>query len=100
MLAAAVAGYEQVLITAAVLDDVPPELTAHTVQIDVGTIWMADEAAKPSGSIFGSRNSSVGRRGVERGRAVAPAPGSVDASSVPFGAGRDPAVASVTSSRI
>ncbi|WP_285114778.1 DNA replication/repair protein RecF [Leifsonia sp. fls2-241-R2A-40a] len=38
MLATAVGGYEQVLITAAVLDDVPPELTAHTVRIDAGTI--------------------------------------------------------------
>jgi DNA replication and repair protein RecF len=38
MLATAVAGYEQVLITAAVLDDVPAELTAHTVRIDAGTI--------------------------------------------------------------
>jgi len=38
MLATAVAGYEQVLITAAVLDDVPEELTAHTVRIEAGTI--------------------------------------------------------------
>jgi DNA replication and repair protein RecF len=38
MLATAVAGYEQVLITAAVLDDVPETLTAHTVRIEAGTI--------------------------------------------------------------
>ncbi len=38
MLATAVSGYEQVLITAAVYDDVPDELTAHTVRIDAGTI--------------------------------------------------------------
>ena len=37
-LATAVAGYEQVLITAAVLDDVPEELTAHTVRIEAGAI--------------------------------------------------------------
>ncbi|GAA2226300.1 DNA replication/repair protein RecF [Herbiconiux moechotypicola] len=37
-LADAVKGYEQVLITAAVYDDVPEELTAHTVRIQAGTI--------------------------------------------------------------
>ncbi|MFB2598900.1 DNA replication/repair protein RecF [Herbiconiux sp. P17] len=37
-LADAVKGYEQVLITAAVYDDVPEELTAHTVRISAGTI--------------------------------------------------------------
>ncbi|MDO9395612.1 MAG: DNA replication and repair protein RecF, partial [Herbiconiux sp.] len=37
-LADAVKGYEQVLITAAVFDDVPAELTAHTVRIEAGTI--------------------------------------------------------------
>lgn len=37
-LAAAVAGFEQVLITAAVLDDVPQGLTAHTVHISAGRI--------------------------------------------------------------
>ncbi|MEA9985392.1 MULTISPECIES: DNA replication/repair protein RecF [Subtercola] len=37
-LAAAVADYEQVLITAAVFDDVPPALAAHTVHISAGTI--------------------------------------------------------------
>ena len=38
MLATAVAGYEQVLITAAVFDDVPEELTAHTVHIESGAV--------------------------------------------------------------
>ncbi|MES2169902.1 MAG: DNA replication/repair protein RecF [Actinomycetota bacterium] len=37
-LAAAVAGFEQVLITAAVFDDVPLELTGNTVRISHGTI--------------------------------------------------------------
>ncbi|RFA07777.1 DNA replication/repair protein RecF [Subtercola boreus] len=37
-LAAAVADYEQVLITAAVFGDVPEQLTAHTVHISAGTI--------------------------------------------------------------
>lgn len=45
-LAAAVAGYEQVLITAAVLEDVPEGLTAHTVHISAGRILeTAEEAA-------------------------------------------------------
>ena len=37
-LAGAVENYEQVLITAAVFDDVPPELTGHTVRIAHGTV--------------------------------------------------------------
>ena len=37
-LAVAVAGFEQVLITAAVFDDVPTELTGNTVRISRGTI--------------------------------------------------------------
>ena len=37
-LAAAVTGFEQVLITAAVLEDVPDELTAHTVHIHAGAV--------------------------------------------------------------
>lgn len=37
-LATAVSGYEQVLITAAVLDDVPEALAAYTVRIEAGTI--------------------------------------------------------------
>lgn len=45
-LAAAVSGFEQVLITAAVLDDVPGDLTAHTVHISAGRILeTADEAS-------------------------------------------------------
>jgi DNA replication and repair protein RecF len=38
MLATAVHDYEQVLITAAVLDDVPDELRAHTVRIEAGAV--------------------------------------------------------------
>lgn len=37
-LARAIAGFEQVLVTAAVLEDVPPPLTARIVQIDAGKI--------------------------------------------------------------
>ncbi|GAA3878878.1 DNA replication/repair protein RecF [Leifsonia kafniensis] len=37
-LAEAVAGFEQVLITAAVLEDVPESLAAHTVHIEAGTV--------------------------------------------------------------
>lgn len=42
-LASAVAGFEQVLITAAVFDDVPTELAAHTVRIAAGTILAPEE---------------------------------------------------------
>jgi DNA replication and repair protein RecF len=46
-LAAAVVGFEQVLITAAVLDDVPEGLTAHTVHISAGRILeTAEEIAR------------------------------------------------------
>lgn len=44
MLATAVSGYEQVLITAAVYDDVPPELAAHTVRIEAGAVVEASDA--------------------------------------------------------
>lgn len=37
-LAEAVTGYEQVLITAAVLEDIPLALTAHTIHIQAGTV--------------------------------------------------------------
>jgi DNA replication and repair protein RecF len=37
-LSAAISDYEQVLITAAVLEDVPPELAGHTIHIEAGTI--------------------------------------------------------------
>jgi DNA replication and repair protein RecF len=43
MLATAVAGYEQVLITAAVYDDVPEQLTAHTVRIEAGAVVESDD---------------------------------------------------------
>jgi DNA replication and repair protein RecF len=44
MLATAISGYEQVLITAAVFDDVPEELTAHTVRIEAGAVVEGDDA--------------------------------------------------------
>ncbi|MFF1632308.1 DNA replication/repair protein RecF [Leifsonia sp. NPDC058248] len=44
MLATAVAGYEQVLITAAVFDDVPGDLTAHTVRIEAGAVVEQSDA--------------------------------------------------------
>ena len=43
-LADAVKDYEQVLITAAVYDDVPEALTAHTVRIEAGAIVEAPDA--------------------------------------------------------
>lgn len=43
MLAGAVADYEQVLITAAVLEDVPEALTAHTVRIRSGQVVEAGD---------------------------------------------------------
>lgn len=46
-LAEAIAGYEQVLITAAVLDDVPEQLTARTVRIAAGEIVGTSGAAVP-----------------------------------------------------
>lgn len=49
-LAAAVAGYDQVIITAAVFDDVPERFTAHVVRIEAGRIVDAPEQALPSGS--------------------------------------------------
>lgn len=44
-LATAIAGYEQVLITAAVLEDVPDELRAHSVHIRAGKILDPGEDA-------------------------------------------------------
>lgn len=49
-LASVVADYEQVLITAAVLDDVPEELAAHTVRIEAGRIIGAEPAAAAASS--------------------------------------------------
>lgn len=43
-LAATVADYEQVLITAAVFDDVPSALAAHTVRIEAGRVVEAEGA--------------------------------------------------------
>jgi len=48
-LADAVKGYQQVLITAAVYDDVPAELTSHTVRIAAGTIVESPDAAADAG---------------------------------------------------
>lgn len=46
-LASVVADYEQVLITAAVFDDVPAELAAHTVRIEAGRIVESDAVVVP-----------------------------------------------------
>ncbi|PPG49226.1 DNA replication/repair protein RecF, partial [Rathayibacter sp. AY2B3] len=46
-LASVVADYEQVLITAAVFDDVPEALAAHTVRIEAGRIVGTGAAAEP-----------------------------------------------------
>ncbi|KQQ07482.1 DNA replication/repair protein RecF [Rathayibacter sp. Leaf296] len=46
-LASVVADYEQVLITAAVFDDVPEALAAHTVRIEAGSIVEPVESAVP-----------------------------------------------------
>jgi DNA replication and repair protein RecF len=43
-LAASVQGFEQVLVTAAVLDDVPDALRAHTVHIRAGRVVESDSA--------------------------------------------------------
>ena len=43
-LAAAIDGFEQVLITAAVLDDVPTELAGHIVRIKAGRIVEGEES--------------------------------------------------------
>jgi DNA replication and repair protein RecF len=45
MLAESIRGYEQVLITAAVLEDVPPHLRENTVHISAGSVVVDDEAA-------------------------------------------------------
>ncbi|MWV59311.1 DNA replication/repair protein RecF [Rathayibacter sp. VKM Ac-2754] len=45
-LASVVADYEQVLITAAVFDDVPADLAAHTVRIEAGSIVVPEESAE------------------------------------------------------
>ncbi|GAA0990678.1 DNA replication/repair protein RecF [Subtercola frigoramans] len=57
-LAAAVGGFEQVLITAAVLEDVPAELAAHTVHIDAGAIvdQDADDGVRPGERGGGTRD--------------------------------------------
>ncbi|UOE43406.1 DNA replication/repair protein RecF [Agromyces larvae] len=47
-LASAIAGYEQVLVTAAVLEDVPEPLTARIVHIDAGRIIDGERAEEAS----------------------------------------------------
>jgi DNA replication and repair protein RecF len=66
-LAEAISGYEQVLITAAVLDDVPEQLTARTVRIAAGEIVGTSDSAvlsdgptdSPSDSAAESSDSPV-----------------------------------------
>jgi DNA replication and repair protein RecF len=48
-LAASVQGFEQVLVTAAVLDDVPDALRAHTVHIRAGSVVESDSAVPGPG---------------------------------------------------
>jgi DNA replication and repair protein RecF len=48
-LASAIGDYEQVLITAAVFDDVPPPLAAHTVHIVAGEIVAGDANSEAPG---------------------------------------------------
>lgn len=50
-LAATVADYEQVLITAAVFDDVPPALAAHTVRIEAGRVIEGPSVVEPAPSL-------------------------------------------------
>ena len=52
-LALAIAGFEQVLVTAAVLEDVPVPLTARIVQIDAGTIVESGSLEKGSAAEVG-----------------------------------------------
>ncbi|MWB97448.1 DNA replication/repair protein RecF [Agromyces seonyuensis] len=63
-LAAAIAGYEQVLITAAVLEDVPTELAARLVHIDAGRILEQDGehvvAVAPAGDVPGTGEDGTG----------------------------------------
>ncbi len=50
-LASAVSTFEQVLITAAVLDDVPAELAAHIVHIEAGRILPEPEVVQAEGGL-------------------------------------------------
>ena len=50
-LAAAISGFEQVLITAAVFDDVPAGLRENTVRISAGVIGESETAEIPDGAI-------------------------------------------------
>ncbi|MCX7522754.1 DNA replication/repair protein RecF [Microbacterium sp. STN6] len=51
MLASAVQGYRQVLITAAVFDDVPEQLRAHTVHIEAGRVIEARRVIEAGGAV-------------------------------------------------
>ncbi|MGX5696049.1 DNA replication/repair protein RecF [Agromyces soli] len=75
-LAAAISGYEQVLVTAAVLEDVPAPLTARIVHIESGRI-LDDEGEQ------GER--SAGRSAAHSGSAAEPAAGA-EASDLAGGA--------------
>lgn len=55
-LAGIVAGYEQVIVTAAVADDVPVELRARTVRVEAGTLH--EESAKPQAPSEKSRGET------------------------------------------
>jgi len=57
-LAEAISGYEQVLITAAVLDDVPEQLTARTVRIAAGEIVGTSDAAASNDNATASAAAS------------------------------------------
>jgi DNA replication and repair protein RecF len=57
-LAEAISGYEQVLITAAVLDDVPEQLTARTVRIAAGEIVGTSDAVVSNDSATASAAAS------------------------------------------
>ena len=57
-LAEAISGYEQVLITAAVLDDVPEQLTARTVRIAAGEIVGTSDAVASNDNATASAAAS------------------------------------------
>ena len=99
-LAEAVTGYEQVIITAAVFEDVPAVLAAHAIHIHAGAVvdgpptaratrsrsWL--NTVRPPRSTCGSRTSSATRMPHANAPGARPVP--QIGSSVPFGAGRDP----------
>ncbi|WP_022892372.1 DNA replication/repair protein RecF [Agromyces subbeticus] len=58
-LASAIVGFEQVLVTAAVLEDVPAPLTARIVHIEAGRIVDGDEVLSPSTSGTAHTDSEI-----------------------------------------